>query len=31
MRQMIERMGGLLGLAFCMALLSGCRGDSPKG
>lgn len=26
MRQMIERMGGILGLAFCMALLSGCRG-----
>ncbi len=26
MRQMIERMGGILGLAFCMALLSGCGG-----
>lgn len=26
MRQMIGRMGGILGLAFCMALLSGCRG-----
>lgn len=26
MRQKIGRMGGILGLAFCMALLSGCRG-----
>lgn len=26
MRQKIGRMGGILGLAFCMALLTGCRG-----